>query len=316
MRADFETIVVSHHDDHILLVTLNRPETSNALNTRMGLDLMEVFETLSIDLEGLRVAIVTGSGDKAFCAGGDLKERNGMTDEAWRSQHLVFERMVRAMMGCPIPLLAAVNGAAYGGGCEIAAASDFIYAASTARFALTEITLGIMPGTGGNPEFSPGCWRTPCERAYSFGPCFHCTRGGSVGPRQPGGRARRPAADHTWNSPSHCRQRAARGAPGQAGRTSRAADVGMGRPRIRDRGLQSPGVDRRPAGRRARLQRASKAGFSRTVAVMRWCRGYGCGAVTIRSLVHSDAGNSVRCRASEFRSTISSISVSTPISRR
>jgi enoyl-CoA hydratase/carnithine racemase len=154
MRADFETIVVSHHDDHILLVTLNRPETSNALNTRMGLDLMEVFETLSIDLEGLRVAIVTGSGDKAFCAGGDLKERNGMTDEAWRSQHLVFERMVRAMMGCPIPLLAAVNGAAYGGGCEIAAASDFIYAASTARFALTEVTLGIMPGTGGTQNLA------------------------------------------------------------------------------------------------------------------------------------------------------------------
>ena len=149
MRADFETIVVSRHDDHILLVTLNRPNVSNALNTRMGLDLMEVFEQLAIDLEDLRVAIVTGQGDKAFCAGGDLKERNGMSDESWRAQHLIFERMVRAMMACPIPLLAAVNGAAYGGGCEIAAASDFVYAASTARFALTEVTLGIMPGAGG-----------------------------------------------------------------------------------------------------------------------------------------------------------------------
>src|SRR6202521_339054 len=154
MRADFETIAVSRHDDHILLVTLNRPEVSNALNTRMGLDLMELFETLSIDLEGLRVVIVTGSGDKAFCAGGDLKERNGMTDESWRSQHLIFERMVRAMLGCPIPLLAAVNGAAYGGGCEIAAASDFVYAASHARFALTEVTLGIMPGAGGTQNLS------------------------------------------------------------------------------------------------------------------------------------------------------------------
>jgi enoyl-CoA hydratase len=58
------------------------------------------------------------------------------------------------MMGCPIPLVAAVNGAAYGGGCEIAAASDFVYAASTARFALTEVTLGIMPGAGGTQNLA------------------------------------------------------------------------------------------------------------------------------------------------------------------
>jgi enoyl-CoA hydratase len=120
----------------------------------MGLDLMEVFEALALDPEDLRVVIVTGSGEKAFCAGGDLKERNGMTDESWRAQHLIFERMGRAIMGCPIPLLAAVNGAAYGGGCEIAAAADFVYAASHARFALTEVTLGIMPGMGGTQNLA------------------------------------------------------------------------------------------------------------------------------------------------------------------
>jgi enoyl-CoA hydratase len=145
---------VSLHEDHILLVTLNRPEVSNALNTRMGLDLMEVFEALSIDLQGLRAVIITGSGEKAFCAGGDLKERNGMTDESWQSQHAIFERMIRAMMRCPIPLVAAVNGAAYGGGCEIAAAADFVYAANNARFALTEVTLGIMPGAGGTQNLA------------------------------------------------------------------------------------------------------------------------------------------------------------------
>jgi enoyl-CoA hydratase len=154
MRADFETITMARHDDHILLVTLNRPKVSNALNTRMGLDLMETFEALAVDLEGLRAVIVTGSGDKAFCAGGDLKERNGMTDESWQAQHAIFERMMRAMMGCPVPLIAAVNGAAYGGGCEIAAASDFVYAATNARFALTEVTLGIMPGTGGTQNLA------------------------------------------------------------------------------------------------------------------------------------------------------------------
>jgi len=154
MRTDFETIVLSRPDDHILLVTLNRPDVANALNTRMVLELVEVFEALSVDLENLRAVIITGHGDKAFCAGGDLKERNGMSDESWQAQHVIFERMVRAIMGCPIPVLAAVNGAAYGGGCEIAAASDFVYAASTARFALTEVTLGIMPGSGGTQNLA------------------------------------------------------------------------------------------------------------------------------------------------------------------
>ena len=149
MRSDFETIRVERRDDTILLVTLNRPQAANALNTQMGLDLMELFEGLTIDIEGFRVAVVTGQGTKAFCAGGDLKQRNGMTNDEWQAQHLIFERMLRAIMACPIPVIAAVNGAAYGGGCEIAAAADFVYASTDARFALTEVTLGIMPGAGG-----------------------------------------------------------------------------------------------------------------------------------------------------------------------
>jgi enoyl-CoA hydratase/carnithine racemase len=154
MRSDFETITVERRDDTILLVTLNRPQAANALNTRMGLDLMELFEGLSVDIESLRIAIVTGQGTKAFCAGGDLKQRNGMTNDEWQAQHLIFERMLRAVMACPIPVIAAVNGAAYGGGCEIAAAADFVYASTDARFALTEVTLGIMPGAGGTQNLA------------------------------------------------------------------------------------------------------------------------------------------------------------------
>jgi enoyl-CoA hydratase/carnithine racemase len=154
MRNDFETIIAERRDNHVLVVTLNRADVANAMNTQMGLDLMELFEGLTVDLEGLRGVILTGSGTKAFCAGGDLKQRNGMTDEAWVAQHLVFERMLRAILACPIPVIAAVNGAAYGGGCEIAAAADFVYASTNARFALTEVTLGIMPGAGGTQNLT------------------------------------------------------------------------------------------------------------------------------------------------------------------
>jgi len=96
-----------------------------------------------------RCVILTGAGDKAFCAGGDLKERNGMTEQVWRAQHELFERMYWTQMDIGIPIIAAINGPAYAGGLEIALACDFCYAVDSARFALTEVTLGIMPGAGG-----------------------------------------------------------------------------------------------------------------------------------------------------------------------
>lgn len=154
MRAEFETISVERKGEHVLLITLSRPEVYNAMNTQMGLDLMELFESFAIDTQGLRALVLTGTGEKSFCAGGDLKQRKGMTDEQWQSQHAIFERMVRAIMGCPLPLIAAVNGVAYGGGCELAAAADFVYASTNARFALTEVTLGIMPGAGGTQNLA------------------------------------------------------------------------------------------------------------------------------------------------------------------
>jgi enoyl-CoA hydratase len=149
VQTDYETLTLEREGEHVLVVTLDRPEAANAMNTQMGRDLMQMFETFQVDLQGLRCIVLTGRGEKAFCAGGDLKERKAMTDEAWQSQHAIFERMLRAFIGCPLPVIAAVNGAAYGGGCEIAAAADFVYASTNARFALTEVTLGIMPGAGG-----------------------------------------------------------------------------------------------------------------------------------------------------------------------
>lgn len=149
MNRAYETLALERVGDHVLLIRLNRPQAANAMNSRMGEELMDLFEGFQLDTEGLRALVLTGRGDKAFCAGGDLKERNGMTDEQWLRQHAMFERMLRAIVACPIPLIGAINGAAYGGGCEITAAFDFAYASENARFALTEVTLGIMPGAGG-----------------------------------------------------------------------------------------------------------------------------------------------------------------------
>jgi enoyl-CoA hydratase/carnithine racemase len=136
-------------EPHVLTVTLNRPEVANALNTQMGHDLLDLWTRLTEDAGDIRCVILTGAGDKVFCAGGDLKERNGMSRQQWQRQHELFERSYWTLTDLPLPVIAAVNGHAYGGGFETALSCDFVYAASTARFALTEVTLGIMPGAGG-----------------------------------------------------------------------------------------------------------------------------------------------------------------------
>jgi enoyl-CoA hydratase len=149
MMETFKTLLVSDHEDGLLVVTLNRPDARNALNTQMGKELIEVFVPLTFQPGQLRCIVITGTGDKAFCAGGDLKERQGMTDAEWRAQHATFEQAYYAIMDCTVPVIAAVNGAAYGGGCELALACDFAYCSADARFALPETTLGIIPGVGG-----------------------------------------------------------------------------------------------------------------------------------------------------------------------
>ena len=157
MRTDYETLKLEQQDDGLLVVTLNRPEAANAMNTQMGLDLRELWGSFYVDTQGINCILLTGAGQKAFCAGGDLKERNGMTDATWQRQHAIFEQSTMALMDCPVPVIAAVNGAAYGGGCEIVVACDFAYAARSARFALTEVTLGIMPGAAGTQNLPRAC---------------------------------------------------------------------------------------------------------------------------------------------------------------
>ena len=148
-NSQYTTLLLKQPAGYVLQVMLNRPESANAFNTQMARELYTLFEALAMDAEDMRCLVLTGAGKRAFCAGGDLKERNDMTDEDWKRQHLVYERMIRAVLDCPIPVIGAINGAAFAGGCELVAATDFVYAAEHARFALTETSLGIIPGAGG-----------------------------------------------------------------------------------------------------------------------------------------------------------------------
>ena len=122
-----ETLELTKPHKQVLLITLNRPRVSNAFNTQMAWDLIQVFEDIATKNQETRVVVITGAGSKSFCAGGDLKERQGMSDELWQDQHLVFERMIRAIINSPLPTLGAINGAAFGGGCELACSLDFLW---------------------------------------------------------------------------------------------------------------------------------------------------------------------------------------------
>lgn len=149
MNTHFKTLSLNKAEQHILIVTLNRPDVRNAINFQMMNDLRDLWQGLRVNQEKIRCVILTGAGDKAFCAGADLKERHNMPLSVWREQRIALEQAMLTMLDCPVPIIAAVNGAAYGGGFELALASDFIYAAETAHFALSETKLGIMPGAMG-----------------------------------------------------------------------------------------------------------------------------------------------------------------------
>lgn len=145
-----ETLLLDTPADHVLTITLNRPDRRNAFNTRMAEELIDVFNGLvEQSTSEIRAVVLTGAGDRAFCAGADLKERDGMDDATWRAQHRLFEAMAATIRTCSIPVIAAVEGAAFAGGLEIMLSCAFTYASETTRFALTEVTLGIIPGIGG-----------------------------------------------------------------------------------------------------------------------------------------------------------------------
>lgn len=150
--GSYETVMLSSPFEGLLVVKLNRPTVANSISTKMGGELIDIFGALEANPDDFRCVVLTGAGDRIFCAGADLKERDGMTDEQFNTQHYLFERMGRVIYDCPLPLIAAVNGAAIAGGLELALACDFIVASENARFGFSEVSRGIMPGGGGTQQ--------------------------------------------------------------------------------------------------------------------------------------------------------------------
>jgi enoyl-CoA hydratase/carnithine racemase len=148
-RTPERTVVLTRTGEgHVLTVELHRPAALNAMNTRMGEELLACFRGPAAAAE-VRAVVLAGAGERAFCVGGDLKEREGMTDEAWRAQHVIFEQAAMALLRCPAPVIAAVEGFALGGGGELALLADFVVAGESAVLAFPEVTRGIFPGIGG-----------------------------------------------------------------------------------------------------------------------------------------------------------------------
>ena len=140
-------------EDRVAVITLNRPRADNAITTEMGALLTEVLETISVR-SSVRVAIITGAGQRAFSVGSDLRQRKDMTKEQWLRQRQDFDRTLYTLRQLRKPIFAAVNGIAYGGGSEIAQSTDFIIASSNATFGQPEAMIGLAAG-GGSPVFLP-----------------------------------------------------------------------------------------------------------------------------------------------------------------
>lgn len=144
--------VTYEQDGFVGVITINRPQALNALNSQVLNDLEEVFN--SIDLDTTRALVLTGAGEKSFVAGADIGEMSTLTKaegEAFGKKGNDIFRMIETF---PIPVIAAVNGFALGGGCEIAMSCDFRFCSDNAIFGQPEVGLGITPGFGGTQRLA------------------------------------------------------------------------------------------------------------------------------------------------------------------
>jgi len=135
-------------DNGVAEIVLSRPEALNAISSQLAGDLVEATDRLRAD-DAIRVVLLTADGDRAFCVGADLKERNGMSDAEILAQRKVFRAAFGGVLDLPQPTVAGVHGFALGGGCELALSCDIVVADETATLGLPEVSIGLVPGGGG-----------------------------------------------------------------------------------------------------------------------------------------------------------------------
>lgn len=142
------TVEIGRPSAHIAEVIMNRPEAMNALSTDQLRHLGQAAIELALD-DQISVVIISSALDRAFCVGADLKERRNFDNDDLRRQRLAVKEAFAALLELPVPMIAAVDGFALGGGCELALCCDLIIASASAVFGLPEVGLGLIPGGGG-----------------------------------------------------------------------------------------------------------------------------------------------------------------------
>lgn len=142
------TVTVRHPAPHVAELVMDRPEAMNALSTAQATKIIDACAEVADDAQ-VSAVIISSALERAFCVGADLKERRGFDDDDLRRQRPVFVAAFGAVLALPMPVIAAVDGFALGGGCELALSADLIIASPVATFALPEVGLGLIPGGGG-----------------------------------------------------------------------------------------------------------------------------------------------------------------------
>jgi len=179
MKYERATVHV-RYDDHVAVVELHRPDAMNAISNALAEDLVAVMTEVAGQTHA-RAIVLSGAGDRAFCAGADLKERNSLNDDGFRAQRELFRHAFGSVLSLPQPVVAAVHGFALGGGLELALSCDVVVADETAIVGLPEVSLGLVPGGGGTQlalrRLGPGRAadvvltgrRIPAEEAHALG---------------------------------------------------------------------------------------------------------------------------------------------------
>jgi enoyl-CoA hydratase/carnithine racemase len=178
--SEAATILIERPADHVAEIVMNRPEALNAVDTRQAAAIAGACAELAAD-DQLRVVILSTALAKAFCVGADLKERNRLSNDDLAAQRPQSRRAYNSVLELPMPTVAAVEGFALGGGCELALSCDLIIASVWAVFALPEVGVGVIPGGGGTQLLSRriglnraadlifSTRRVPADEAYAIG---------------------------------------------------------------------------------------------------------------------------------------------------